>query len=1293
MSCSGRGGKNRSRQGLASALVAHLSMQRSVAGHDTVTSIMPLVYDLIEVPVSINVPSSNNLSTTAIIDGGSMINVMSPMLAAEAGLKVEPLPNLSSHGVNKTVPVTIYGHTNVLLDIQDTTGTWKTCDVPFVVLEDPSKPVLLGAPWLAMYSPKLDHYKRTMRFARKRGDHRFKQIDVCSARTFQCLVNTKMAEVYSCHISDILGPEQPQSLPECYKDYADVFSEEESAQLSENGPFDLAIELEDGKQPPYSPMYNLSENELVVLREYLRKYLERGWIRHSRSPAGAPILFAKKKDGSLRLCVDYRALNNITIKNRHPLPLIQESLERLGNARIYTRLDLREAYHRLRIKKGDEWKTAFRTRYGHFEYLVVPFGLTNAPAAFQAYINRALSDLVDRICVVYLDDILIYSRTAEDHVEHVRMVLDRLREYKLYAKLEKCEFHTQQTEYLGYIVTPDGLSIDTSRVATIQEWPEPTSVREIRIFVGFVNYYRRFVHNFSRIVAPLNEMTKKGPGCARGGHAQRREESVELELTPEARRAFETLKQAFLKVPILGHYDPNKECRVETDASGNAICGILSQADQSVGGKIQWRPVAFYSRKMSSAERNYDTHDHELLAIVESLKEWRRYLEGSTRSFDLYTDHDNLRYFLKTKTLSRRQARWAEGLAEFHFSIIHRAGRRNPADGPSRRPDYANKDQDMLDDDNPGIARRLAQKLGRRGYVPEGQVEAADSIVSLEANLTVTTDEVLEDIEDFQSRGLRSEARQAGELCVAVAHATRRKGSKTEGETSPRGPAPDSQSRSSEVKGKTFLEYLGSDSSDESEDMSESESEGQNAPEEVFGKRERDRVTRLAHGDPMAGHFGVKRTLEKIRRRFFWKGMREDVKKYIKECVICQRAKIRRRKKIGLLNPLPEPDGPWQWITMDFITDLPPSRLNENVYDSILVIVDRFSKMVHYIPSRKDVKAQSLARTFMHEVIRLHGVPEIITSDRGSVMTSQFWRTFWEHLSSHLTYTTSYHPESDGQTERQNATLEEYLRCYCSFEQDDWVLWLDVAEFAYNDSPQASTGFTPFEVNLGRHPNSGRWPTTGKKGRAPPARDLAAKLVSLHKELRTRLIKANQQMKKQYDKHHRDVTFEKGEQVLLANKWLKSLRPKRKLDYRYRGPFKVLERIGANAYRIQLPKGSRAYNVFHVSMLEKYYPPSDKARQKEMTPDDWQIEDDNVYDVERIDGQELGKDGIWLYKVIWKGYPESEATLEPAVNIGEGVMQEYLKKRRSAENSRKRPAEEEPTRRGRGRPRKRRRGK
>ncbi|OQD64946.1 hypothetical protein PENANT_c409G07288, partial [Penicillium antarcticum] len=244
-----------------------------------------------------------------------------------------------------------------------------------------------------------------------------------------------------------------ETIPEAYRDFEDIFSEEGADKLPQSTHLDHAIELEEGAQPPHQPIYPLSPNELGVLRNYIDEMLAKEWIRPSQSPAGAPIIFVKKKDRSLRLCVDYRGLNNITIKNRYPLPLVSETMDRLSGAKIFTQLDLRDAYHRIRIKEGDEWKTAFRTRYGHFEYTVMPFGLANTPATFQAYINRALCDLLDQFCVVYLDDILIFSQNEEEHVEHVREVFRRLRTYRLYAKRSKCRFHTDSVTFLGFVIT------------------------------------------------------------------------------------------------------------------------------------------------------------------------------------------------------------------------------------------------------------------------------------------------------------------------------------------------------------------------------------------------------------------------------------------------------------------------------------------------------------------------------------------------------------------------------------------------------------------------------------------------------------------------------------------------------------------------------------------------------------------------------------------------------------------------------------------------------------------------
>ena len=291
-------------------------------------------------------------------------------------------------------------------------------------------------------------------------------------------------------------------VPSEYHDLLLAFSKTKADTLPPHRTYDLSIELDPGKQPPFGPIYSLSELELKALSEWIEENLSKGFIRASSSPAGAPILFVKKKDGSLRLCVDYRALNNITIKNRYPLPLIPEALDRLRKATVYTKLDLRGAYNLVRVKSGDEWKTAFRTRYGHFECLVMPFGLTNAPAVFQHFMNDVFRDLLDITVLVYLDDILVFSESETDHSDHVRQVLQRLIKHGLYAKAEKCEFRTHETEFLGFIVSGKGVSMASTKVQAVTDWPIPKSVKEIQQFLGFANFYRRF-HRRQDLLQPV----------------------------------------------------------------------------------------------------------------------------------------------------------------------------------------------------------------------------------------------------------------------------------------------------------------------------------------------------------------------------------------------------------------------------------------------------------------------------------------------------------------------------------------------------------------------------------------------------------------------------------------------------------------------------------------------------------------------------------------------------------------------------------------------------------------------
>ena len=428
-----------------------------------------------------------------------------------------------------------------------------------------------------------------------------------------------------------------KAVPDIYVDYLDVFSKSKGTTLPPRRSYDHKIELDDGMTPPFGPIYSLSEVEQLALRQFIDENLANHFIRPSQSPSGAPILFIKKKDGSLRLAVDYRGLNRITKKDWYPLPLIPDLLDRLCSAHVFTKIDLRGAYNLVCIAEGNEWKTAFHTRYGSYEFQVMHYGLTNAPASFQRFMNDCFKDLLDVCVVVYLDDILIYSENPDDHTDHVREVLRRLRANSLFAKLEKCEFGVDTTNFLGFIISPDGLKMDDAKVQVIRDWPTPRKVKDVQSFLGFANFYRRFIANYSDMSVPLTRLTRK---------------SVRWIWSAECQEAFDLLKTAFTSAPVLHHFDPTLPPVVETDTSDYAIASILSlRTDDS-----DIHPVAFYSRTLHGAELNYDTHDKELLAIFEAFKIWHHYLKSPVHTIDVVTDHKNLEYFATTKSLSRRQA-------------------------------------------------------------------------------------------------------------------------------------------------------------------------------------------------------------------------------------------------------------------------------------------------------------------------------------------------------------------------------------------------------------------------------------------------------------------------------------------------------------------------------------------------------------------------------------------------------------------------------------------------------------
>ena len=422
------------------------------------------------------------------------------------------------------------------------------------------------------------------------------------------------------------------------------------------------IPLQPGAKPCFERARRCSPAQRVEMERQVKELLDLGYIVPSSSPFGCPVLFVGKKDGGLRMCIDYRALNRITIQNKWPLPRIDDLFDQLRGAKVFTALDLMSGYHQLRIHPDDEDKTAFVTPFGHYQYKVLCFGLTNAPATFQECMSRTFKDQVNKFVLVYMDDIIIYSRTAAEHLEHLRVVLQILRENQFYCKKSKCQFALPEMLYLGHTVSEKGIAVDPKKTAKVAGWLEPTTKLELQRFLGLTNYFRKFIPKYAEMVASLTNLTRK---------------KCEWNWDTSCQHAFDKVKQALVTPPLLAFPDPQQPYQVVTDASCVGIAAVLLQND---------RPVAYESRKLSPAEKNYTTTEQELLAVVHALRVWQCYLAGAT--FEVVTDHCPNTYLQTQPSLSRRQARWAEFLQRFGFTWTYKPGKTNIADPLSRDPAF-----------------------------------------------------------------------------------------------------------------------------------------------------------------------------------------------------------------------------------------------------------------------------------------------------------------------------------------------------------------------------------------------------------------------------------------------------------------------------------------------------------------------------------------------------------------------------------------------------------------------------
>ncbi|KAI3773113.1 hypothetical protein L6452_04312 [Arctium lappa] len=750
--------------------------------------------------------------------------------------------------------------------------------------------------------------------------------------------------------------------------------------------------------------------EMVV---QLQDLLEKGFIRPSSSPWGAPALFVKKKDGAMRMCIDYRELNKVTVKNRYPLPRIDDLFDQLQGAGCFSKIDLRSGYHQVKVSKDDIPKTAFRTRYGHYEFL-----------------------------------------NEEGHEQHLREVLDVLRRERLYAKFSKCDFWLPEVQFLGHVVSNEGVKLDPAKIEAMTNWEPPKT-------------------------SSLTALTRK---------------NVIFVWTERQEEAFRTLQKKLCEAPILSLPDGTEDFVVYSDASKIGLGCVLMQR-----GKV----IAYASRKLKVHEVNYPTHDLELAAVVFALKLWRHYLYGTKCT--LYTDHKSLKHIFDQKELNMRQRRWLELLKDYDCELLY----------------------------HPGKANVVADALSRK--VCGGNSRATFARIEI-------TSTFIDRIKKSQAEALLEENLK-GEV-MAKQHLLLTEDSRG-------------------VKlfnGRIWVPKIGGN---------------------------RELLLEDAHKSKYSIHPGSTKMYRDLKLHYWWPIMKLDVAHYVEQCVTCLQVKAEHQRPYGSLQSLEIPEWKWDHITMDFVTKLPKTLKG---HDTIWVIVDRLTKSAHFLAMRETLPMDKLAKLYIDEVISRHGVPLSIVSDRDSRFTSHFWDGLQKELGTRVKLSTTYHPKTDGQSERIIQTLEDMLRsCVIDFG-DIWDTHLPLVEFAYNNSYHSSIGMAPFEALYGRKCRTPVcWLEAGEKQFARP--EIVQETMDKVKGIRERLKAAQDRQKSYADKKRRPMEFQVGDRVMLkVSPWKGIIRfgKRGKLSPRFLGPFTVTKRIGLQAYQLELhPEMKGIHNTFHVCYLRK----------------------------------------------------------------------------------------------------------
>ena len=846
---------------------------------------------------------------------------------------------------------------------------------------------------------------------------------------------------------------------------------------------------------PFKERYRrIPPHQYEEVKKHLNEMLEIGAIRRSSSPWASAVVLVRKKDGTLRFCIDLRKLNARTIKDAYSLPRIEDSLDTLNGSCIFTSIDLKAGYWQVELDEKSIPLTAFTVGpLGFFECSRMPFGLTNAPATFQRLMETCLGDLHLNWCIIYLDDVIVFSKTPKEHIERLEAVFRKISEAGLKLKPSKCEFFKSRIHYLGHIVSKNGIETDPKKIEAIKNWPVPRTVHDVRSFLGFTNYYRKFVYKYAHKARPLNKLIS-------GENAKKKNRKVEW--TPEHEATFQELKTACSETPVLAYANYKKSFRLNTDASKIGLGAVLYQQQDD----NSYRVIAYASRSLSKTEQNYDAHKLEFLALKWSVTErFHEYLYGG--DFDVYTDNNPLTYVLTSAKLDATGQRWIACLANYNFQLFYKAGKLHvDADTLSRIPWEINKVEhtplDTLFAKSVLVSPMLTQKVP---HLPNAVIPLKELVVRDE--LVLTKDQwKREQNFDYSIRVL-----------INLLHGNKLASYSCKKED------PEDLKCMIRMRKEFFLEgpllyrkaYF--------------KNTNKTVRQFVLPHQFRKKTVTVCHDD--YGHMGMDRVLILLQERYYWPKMSEDVRKHIRCCDRCTRFKQLPEKE--QLFPITA-TYPLELIHIDFLT----IGGKKDKFKNILVVTDHFTRYAQCFVTNQQT-AKVVADTMVNQYFTHYGWPDKILTDRGSSFENALFKEICAMARVKKLRTTSYHPQTNGQCERFNKTLIRMIGTLPANAKSDWRDWIPTLVHTYNCSTSSTTGFSPYFLIYGREPKLpidieyGVSLTDSYSDCKSYADKLQHRLKWAYEAAQKCMNKESLRHKKYYDRTYKCATLEKDDIVLV----------------------------------------------------------------------------------------------------------------------------------------------------------------